>query len=189
MERKTNPEDAKLKELLDTWQPPPISRALDERVFASFQAEFARAPWWRRFFTASIRIPVPAFAAACLLAVAGFAVFASKIKIPASQPVSLAPQITTVTKTETVEVPIIKEKIVTKIVYVERAAPNAPIAKTILATTSSPISNELKIASHIAGDNAYTNVDLSGYQPVEEMRVRIIKGNGKENESSSETRE
>lgn len=189
MERKTNHEDAKLKELLNTWQPPPISSALDEQIFASFKTEFARAPWWQRFFTASIRIPVPALAAACLLAFAGFGIFAYKIKANASQPIATAPTITTITKTETVEVPVVHEKIVTKIVYVERPV-QTPAAKIVPALAPSPLPrNEMKIASHIAGDNAYTNVDLSGYQPVEEMRVRIIKGSTKENESSAETRE
>jgi len=173
MQNANHQNESKFIEALKEWDAPEIPASLDQRVFASYSAHVHRAPFWKRFFTASIPVPAPLVAAAALLLlVAGGVAWAALKSSPVQVVAQPAPPINTITKTEIVEVPVVQERIVTRIIYVEKKAPQSLMAQ--LPSVSQP--SEIKLASHVAGDNAYTNVDLSGYQPVEEMKVRIIKG-------------
>ncbi len=60
-------EDAALARLLDEWSVPGVPDTLDRRVLASYRAQMGRAPFWKRFLTASVRIPLPVALAALLL--------------------------------------------------------------------------------------------------------------------------
>jgi hypothetical protein len=50
-----------LKRLLQSWRAPATPRSLSERVLGR------EAPWWRRIFGASFRIPVPVAVAAAVV--------------------------------------------------------------------------------------------------------------------------
>jgi hypothetical protein len=169
------PNEPDFNEALKAWDAPAVPASLDQRVFASYHEHLQRAPFWKRWITASIRVPAPLAAAAALLfLIAGGVALAALKRTPAQTAVMPNPGVTTITKTEIVEVPVVKERVVTRVVYVEKPASAPALHAAQLLGTSQP--REIKLASHVAGDNAYTNVDLSGFQPVEEMTVRIIKG-------------
>jgi hypothetical protein len=58
-------DDPQLRRLLQSWPPPVIPDGMDERILA---ARRRTAPGgWRRFFTASIRVPVPVAVALALV--------------------------------------------------------------------------------------------------------------------------
>jgi hypothetical protein len=104
----------------------------------------ARPSWLVRFFASSIRLPVPVGLA--LLAIFGFLVF--KIRVPAEPAIVRVP----------VQVPVIQEKPVERVVYrdrirVQRLKP-APVAAK----------NDPALAS------------LDGFEPAEEVKMTVIKG-------------
>src|SRR5437588_7059619 len=107
------------------------------------------------FFTASVRVPVP-IAAILLLVLSATVVFALRSR---RSPVTAPPIIVT----KTVEVPVIREKTVTQVVYRRR--------------------DRREVASRNANDNPRvprqneaTLVSLSGFTPTNEVKVTIIKG-------------
>jgi hypothetical protein len=59
--------DPELQRLLEEWKAPAASDSLDRRVLASYRAHVRPRPLWRRFFTASVRVPLPVAVAALLL--------------------------------------------------------------------------------------------------------------------------
>jgi hypothetical protein len=173
MQNANYPTESKCSEALQAWTAPDIPASLDRRVFASYHAQMNRAPFWQRFFTSSLRVPMPVVAAAgLLLLLAGGVAFAALT----AAPTQAVPVTQTITKTEVVTLPVVEERIVTRVVYLENKAEKKAPSPVNTLRPSAPPPNEIKLASHVAGDNAYTNVDLSGFQPVEEMKVRIIKG-------------
>jgi hypothetical protein len=90
--------DRELDGMLPQWKAPSAPARLKAAVFGE-----RRAPWWRRLWSASIRVPVPV---ACALAVL-MAVAMVAIMRPAPLP---APRV--VVRTERVEVPVVQERIV-----------------------------------------------------------------------------
>jgi hypothetical protein len=59
--------DPELARLLEEWAVPGVPDTLDRRVHASYRAHIGRVPFWKRFLTTSIRIPLPVALAALLL--------------------------------------------------------------------------------------------------------------------------
>ena len=102
--------DQELNSLLAEWTTPPIPATLRGHVFAR-----SRRPWWLRIWSSSIRIPVPV--AACLALAISFGVWRS---LSASSVSPSPPPGRVVTRTERVDVPVIRERIVTKVVYRDR---------------------------------------------------------------------
>jgi hypothetical protein len=94
--------ESELNELLPRWQAPTAPKRLRAAVFPEHSG-----PWWRRMWTASVRIPLPV-AFACLLLVV-FA--AARLMRPAP-----APRVEV--RTQLVETPVIQERIVERKVYV-----------------------------------------------------------------------
>ena len=62
--------DAELQTLLRKWEPPVVPDGMDERVMAAYRRQTGTSePFWQKWFTSSIRVPVPvALAVALLLA-------------------------------------------------------------------------------------------------------------------------
>jgi len=61
--------DPELGRVLDEWQAPAVPDSLDQRVRASFRQHVRRPGLWRRFFTTSVRVPLPVALVALLLLV------------------------------------------------------------------------------------------------------------------------
>jgi len=93
--------DRELNNLLPQWKAPDAPARLRGAVFPE-----SRRPWWRRLWTASIRVPLPV--ACALLALLAFALG----RLSRTPP---PPRV--VVKTERVEVPVVQERIVTRTVY------------------------------------------------------------------------
>ena len=117
----------------------------------------AHDSWLKRFLTVSIRIPVPAGVALLLL-------FAISLGLALRR----SPQPTVVEKVSTVqvpvEVPVIQEKVVTRVVFRQSNNQNAsrryvakPDNSAVARSQSSP-------------------VNLSEFKPLDEVKFKIIKG-------------
>jgi hypothetical protein len=58
-ERETG-QDGALRRLLTDWSVPPVPDGMDDRVLAAYRRQVGgRQAWWRRFLTASVRVPLP----------------------------------------------------------------------------------------------------------------------------------
>jgi hypothetical protein len=64
--------DPELARLLQEWAVPALPDTLDERVTALVRSRAPRRPRWRRFFAASIRVPLPVAVALVLLLALAF---------------------------------------------------------------------------------------------------------------------
>jgi hypothetical protein len=98
--------NGELDDLLRKWESPAPPARLRSAVFP----ETAHSAW-RRLWHASIRIPAPA--AFALATVMALAIWRWPVARPGTAPVA-------VTKTVRVEVPVIQERIVTKVIYRDR---------------------------------------------------------------------
>jgi hypothetical protein len=102
--------ESELDRLLAGWTAPEAPARLRASIFLE-----SSAPWWKRLWLSSVRIPVPVVCA-LLLAIATAVWIGAKPR---------APQI--VVKTERVEVPVVQERVVTKFVtkYVHQQEPSS----------------------------------------------------------------
>jgi hypothetical protein len=153
------PEDGELNRLLGSWRAPESSGELDQRALESYRRHihserFWRGRFWRRWLVGSIRIPVPIAAAAVLLLCATSFLAARKatsISI-VSPPAAVA--------TKIVEVPVFKEKVVTRVVYKNTGAPKAQ-------ERPAPVSIPPRI-------------DLADFRPVSEIKIIVSHGGNDE---------
>lgn len=115
--------DRELKRILTMWEAPEVPPSLDARMMASFRKEIARPPFWKRFFSSPVFVPMPLAAgmAACM---AGLLVLSVTLLVHKAEKNDL--QSASSSKPQeivrVVEVPkeIIREKVVPQIVYVEK---------------------------------------------------------------------
>ncbi|MCI0664332.1 MAG: hypothetical protein L0220_25010 [Acidobacteria bacterium] len=113
-------EDKELKNLLAQWKTPEIPGALDQRLFTAYRRQFHYRSGWRRYFTGSIRLPIPVAATALILLCAS-----SYFALRRTTNYYLDPsQTTQPVKFLEVPVPVVQEKIVTRIVYKKTEAQN-----------------------------------------------------------------
>ena len=126
-------EDDELTDLLREWPAPSAPSSLERRLFA------ARRSWWRT----SISLPVPfAFILAMLMAALLWR-SAERLK-PIPERI--------VVKTERVLVPVVQERVVTKVVYKNRAA--SPPSHALTFADLRPVGElRLKIMRHSNAQN------------------------------------
>ncbi len=149
-------EDRELKNLLGEWSPPEITSSLDQRMLTSYRRQFLHRPAWRRWLTGSISLPAPVAAAAALLLCATSYVAARKAT---NYTLETPPAIASVKIVE-VPVPVVQQKIVTRVVYKQIGAPKA---KEGPAPISPP-----------------PRIDLADFRPVGEIRPIVIPGGNNE---------
>lgn len=149
--------DRELKDILSEWTLPEPTAALDERVFSDYRSQFHRRARWRRWVTGSIRLPVPVaailgllFCATCYLAVRKATAHSVRIVTVSAPP-----------KVVEVPVPVIKERVVTRIVYAKRKA----------RENSAP-----DVLAPIDENKAIAQVDMTGFRPVSEIKIIVVKG-------------
>jgi hypothetical protein len=178
---------------------PPPSPVLDQKLMQAFHQHYDEpvktVSWRRRIFGGSISIPTPALAAAVILIAIALAasnmigrktagVSESAANPPAPANVTLTPEI--IEKTRIVEIPVVRERVVTRVVYVERESAQKrkarnlpPISKrsetSQLAQKRSQRENRFDMSGAIAENGYFTQVNLTGFQPNADMKVRIIK--------------
>ena len=142
----------------------------------------ARTTAWlvlRNLMTTSVRVPAPV--AAALLLLFGVAVFFAINSGGAATTKSLTPTLTqsVAGSTRVVEVPVIKERVVTRVVYVETSRrPRNPANDSSLG-----LDNEnappIDVAGGVARVRSYprtAEMSLAGFKPADEVKLTIIKG-------------
>jgi hypothetical protein len=183
---------------------PAPSAALAQGLIEAFHQEYKQSttalPWWKRAFGSTITIPVPALAIAIIVIVIGIAaanivgrnaaIFdGSNSTSAASTPVislsSAPPEI--VEQTKIVEVPVIRERIVTRVVHVERQGRTAVLParnqalgssrKDLRRNSSNSIPKDTTPAMNdsIAENGYLTRIDLTGFQPTNGMNARVVR--------------
>lgn len=182
--RELKEESAALSTLLQTSRIPLPSAALDARIMKSFRQQHESVPVWRRIILGTFAVPKPAFAALLILAMAGFwtafqvgKIYSTSISISeqlgetARTPIQTPEQ--QEVQTVVVEVPVIKEKIVTRTIYV----PQPKINKNEKSKSLDVLpQNDLPLSSVVANNGYFTDVSLKGFQPSAEINAKIIKG-------------
>lgn len=144
-----------------------------------------RVPVWRRMLTASVRVPAPLAACAVLLLVAASVLSLALVTAPAPEPVIVtapASMVESAPQIRFVEVPAVKERIVTQTIYVprrdgeetlRRPAPRANLAEGRRPDASQPAAAATAAATPARAAN------LSGFKPAGELNLRIIREGGK----------
>ena len=170
--------DAELSALLRTWDVPQQSPAARTRLLADFRTASLRVPFWQRALTASVRVPMPV--AACALLALG----ASLVGLAArARPATVETQVSSAAPVvRVVEVPVVREKVVTRVVYVEKNEPaeNRGVTTTVAGSgLAAMAAREPKRAAETreAGEPAsfITRVDMADFRPADEMKIRVIK--------------
>lgn len=144
---------------------------------SSADDDHSRAPsspplaWLRRALAARWSVPAPAALAALLLiaCLSAFALRPSSVVAPLPQGNDPAPPAREPQPVRTIEVPVVREKIVTRTVYVaRRARKRAGAATTDDARTLA--------GSPPAAVTAPRRDTLTGFQPAGDVKLRVIKG-------------
>ncbi|HWW75422.1 MAG TPA: hypothetical protein VNZ44_08500 [Pyrinomonadaceae bacterium] len=184
--------DAELTALLRAWEAPPQSADARARLLADFRAAAPARPLWRRALTAELRVPLPVAACAAL------AFFASLFALGARGWTRHAPAEASQTadapaEVKVVEVPVVRERVVTRTVYVEkkeraaaRVSPSQPAAQAVpreaLAQGASPERREADAERHPAEKESnagyFTRVNMEDFQPADEVKIRIVSRGG-----------
>jgi hypothetical protein len=118
--------------------------------------------------TSSVRVPVPAALALLLAFGAFFWVMRTRAQVKASfsTPVAFA-------EPKTVEVPVIQEKVITRVVYVEK--------KSRRGGSQSAIPGEARSVAGAGVDRSSSAaLSLVGFKPTDEVKLTIIKGGYKD---------
>lgn len=142
----------------------------NEKLPERHSSEVRRVPgFWatlRNFATASVRVPVPVALAMVLLFVSSFFVLRSHGG-DLAQPI--APLVSVETKI--VEVPVIKEKVTTRLVYVEK--PGQRLRRGGTLQNSAAIPNTVARAG--LPSNA-SSLNLVDFKPTDQVQLTVIKG-------------
>lgn len=124
----------------------------------------------RQIATASVRIPVPAAAAFILLiGISTFFAVRSRGQVNATTSDQL-PGV----ETRTIQVPVVQEKVVTRVVYVEKTRRRSPGAGRRPDLAESPTMN--RVAKAGANKDGATAISLVGFKPTDQVKLKIMKG-------------
>ena len=136
---------------------------LGQKLAASLLPEVkhtSKQSWLVRLFKTSVPVPIPV-AVALLVA---FVVLLLVVIRPKQQPPIPAPHVVQVP----VEVPVVQEKIVTRVVYRER--PSSP------KTSKRRLDVEGTFARSQKPRSVETPATLAGFKPADEVKLTVIKG-------------
>jgi hypothetical protein len=139
-------------------------------------AKTKRDSLWKRLLMAKLPVPVPVavIIAIMLLTSSVIALRQSKVEV-----IAAAPQALSATKAtpEIIEVPVIREKVVTRTVYVEKSARenNRTLRQSVVAPRDEYSLTARNSAKENGQGNFFTHVNLTDFQPPDEIKIRIIK--------------
>jgi hypothetical protein len=159
---------------------PQYHAALTRRLHgaAGDAQETARAPFWKRLLTTSIRVPVPLAAAVALILVATSVLALTLLARPAPEPVVLAApailQPESAPQIKFVEVPVVEEKTVTQIIYLPRRSGDDDARRVAPRDNLAGVGRRNAPPAPIA-NTATPRSNLSGFKPAGELNLRIIK--------------
>ena len=159
---------------------PRYNAALRRRLHAPAQTpieeKHSRLPFWKRLLTARLPLPAP-IAAALVVALIITSALALR-RTPTTQ--AAAPSLPPIETVRIVEVPVVREKIVTRTVYVERkrAAERVTRSPSLVAARENQINDStLPGSEHEDEAGFFTRANLKGFQPADDMKLRVIKRN------------
>jgi hypothetical protein len=145
---------------------PPGLRTWDAVVL---QTGRLRSMSWK-LVTTSVRVPVPVALALVFLFGVSVVSLAGRGSIRPGEAANAIPstQLPSV-ETRLVEVPVIQERVVTRVVYVEKKSSRSPVSNSPNRENGFPR----------AGSNtsAETALSLVGFKPTDQVKLSIIKGN------------
>lgn len=121
----------------------------------------------RTIFTASVRVPLPAALGLMLLFGASFFMLRARAQVNASP---AAPVV--LVETKNIEVPVIQEKVVTRVVYVAR--------KGDRTRTNRSDQKDFPTIGPASDASDKTALSLVGFKPTEEVKLTVIKGSYKD---------
>jgi hypothetical protein len=156
----------------DFW--PQHHEAMRQHFMAnSSPAPTHKAPFWNRLFTLRLHVPVPVAATFVILMLTlSVLAFRSSTASP-GQTLATPPLPTAKIIPRLVEVPVVREKVVTRTVYVERKRRDANDARDQLSKFKRDAPPVLEKEDD--PDKIFTRASLTDYQPPDEMRIRVIK--------------
>ncbi|RPI24422.1 MAG: hypothetical protein EHM61_17155 [Acidobacteria bacterium] len=113
--------DPELTSALRQWKAPGVSDALDARILDSYRRRVSREPLWRRFFTTSVRVPLPVAVAVMALLVIALTLVVNRpaagviapgqyVQATADQPVVARTSLAGFQAVEEVNVSVVKEQ-------------------------------------------------------------------------------
>lgn len=126
----------------------------------------------RTMATTSVRVPVPAALALMLLFGVSFFVLRARAQVNAAPPSPEA-----LVETKTVPVPVIQEKVVTHVVYLEKKGRRSGSGANRLDRTDIPSNG---VAATGSDASARTALSLVGFKPTDEVKLTVIKGSYKD---------
>ena len=195
-------DDAELSAMLRAWQSPEPSAGARERVREGFRACGVRAPLWRRALSAELRVPLPVAACAALVMLASLFALVARTQTPArvmTESTSADVRTNDAPAEKIVELPIERERVVTRIVYVEKNAPRAEARQSSARQSTSTRQRETTARDALTQSNSnrearevrtafdpgarptdeptsyFSRVDMADFQPADEMKIRIVK--------------
>jgi anti-sigma factor RsiW len=157
---------------------PQYHASLTRRLLGAAGHAPSRTPFWKHLLTTSIRVPAPLAAAAALLLVATSIFTLALVARPAPEPVVLAAPNTgqpeAAPQIKFIEVPVVREKIVTQTIYLPRRGEGD-------TRRFAPRDNLAAVGRQDASPAPVANTptpraNLSGFEPAGEVNRRIIKG-------------
>jgi len=162
--------DKELTEWLSGWKVSEPSRLLDLRVMAAYRNR-NRTAVWRRFIASSISVPVPIAAAAVLL-LFGSGLFSTRLlrNTPrqAAEPAPLSASV--------IEVPVLQDRIVTHTIYVQNGKAKQARSNARARIVDGTAGEIRPTQDNRPAGGSFTLADLSGFEPVSQMRIEVIKG-------------
>ena len=183
--------DAELTALLRAWDVPPRDAGARSRLLADFRASVRPAPLWRRALTAQVRVPLPVAACAAVVLLGslyalGARATASRVE-PSAARVEAQPAAVRV-----VEVPVVRERVVTRTVYVEKKGRGGEqvAARRQPEREESARRNDKNEGGAAAPEGPqpaqnpeahagyFTRVDMNDFQPAGEVKLRIVSRGG-----------
>ncbi len=123
----------------------------------------------KKLATASVRVPVPVALALMLLFV--ISVVALRVRGPVNPTPSN--QLTSV-ETRMIQIPVIQERVVTRVVYVEKKTSRTRGASNQIDREELSAANRLAMAGRDASGK--TAMSLVGFKPTDQVKLTIIKG-------------
>lgn len=193
-----------LRTILRQSSVPAPSASLAKGLIEAFHQEHKHStqtiPWWKRAFGSTVTIPVPALAVAVIVIAIGIAAAnivgrnaaisdslnsSSAVSTPVISSTPAPPEI--IEQTKIVEVPVIRERIVTRVVHVERQrrAADLPAQNPALISSrkdlrrdsrnSNPKDTSLSMKGSVAENGYLTRIDLTGFQPTNGMNARVLR--------------
>jgi hypothetical protein len=144
----------------------------------------ARAPFWKRVFSASLPVPVPV---AGLVAVALLVSSVLALR-PSNGKAAMVPR-PAVTTTEAavaapappkiIEVPVYRERVITRTVYVEKKVREKREARPSAAPNNRGGGEGSLTARKLDAESVeggfFTRANLTDYQPADDMKIRVIR--------------